>query len=1004
MRPFDCLSNDCPIFGPHLLEASAGTGKTFSIEHVFVRLLLEGIEIEEILAVTFTRAATRDLKKRILANIEEALSRIQSGERGWPYLDSYMASAKASRILRDASKAFDRCQVFTIHGFCYRMLQEFAFEADLGFSLRDPDRAALVPKRIRREAKKFLETGVGIDLICPEQMALLMKGSDSLDELVSRLLKGADEERGVPFKDLVSRYALLMEEENLDEGELLRTFQEIRSGFKMEVKGNFEDQIKALVLCKENPVNSLRVLVKEKGSLFAFLDPLNKKVKARVECPVALQRISRNVLPLIQQAIDLKGILSTLNKAWKKIEGPILVDEEWIDPDEILRRTRAAIEREAFSKSVRQKYQAVIIDEFQDTDPLQWEIFKLLFLNVKALYLVGDPKQSIYRFRKADIYTYFEAKKLLGPSALYCLDTNYRSTSNMIEALNALFDRSWLPLPKLGETIPSPPVKSRSENRSDFPDSLGSIHFVTASSFEEGWLPYAVSEIERLMPTFKTPSSFALLVKDRYQAEMALKLFQERSIPACARSHIPLGKTAAFQVFREFIEALVYSRDNSLKRKVAAGPFEEMSLKNCRTLLEEGDLISFCREILECVPKEGEFYADLSQVIEELLAWKEGVTFQGLLHFLDDFENLNPEEGGRRRIETDIEAVQILTLHVSKGLEFDVVFAFGLSARPPESQEAEEANAEKLRQLYVGMTRAKKRLYVPLPGGEKSRGSPSPMELFCQTIESKEGPLLPFLQKIKHVTCETLPGKVLLVPPDLNSKKETVSINDRSPPAFAPCLIHSFTTLAKVQKQHIEGDPSSTILSAHTIPRGADTGILIHQIFERLFSGPASIWKSFDAVGALVSKQLKGTPLVPWETPIKEMVCKTLMLPLNNEAPFSLVDLQAGELQAEMEFLFVRSPHFIKGYIDLVFRHDGKFYIVDWKTNWLGSDDSAYLSLEGVMTAHDYWLQASLYTEALRRHVKQFYIQPFEDLFGGVIYLFLRGGGVYHFKPEIFHG
>src|SRR5579872_2125042 len=172
MQRFDCLSANCPIFGPHLLEASAGTGKTFSIEHVVVRLLLESeeIEIEEILAVTFTRAATRDLKRRIRANIGEALARIQSGKTGWEYLDPYLGSEKAAKKLSEAKLAFDQCQIFTIHGFCHRMLQEFAFEAELGFTLRDPDREALVPKRLYREAKKFIESGIGPDLICPEQM------------------------------------------------------------------------------------------------------------------------------------------------------------------------------------------------------------------------------------------------------------------------------------------------------------------------------------------------------------------------------------------------------------------------------------------------------------------------------------------------------------------------------------------------------------------------------------------------------------------------------------------------------------------------------------------------------------------------------------------------------------------------------------------------------------------------------------------------------------------
>jgi exodeoxyribonuclease V beta subunit len=73
---------------------------------------------------------------------------------------------------------------------------------------------------------------------------------------------------------------------------------------------------------------------------------------------------------------------------------------------------------------------------------------------------------------------------------------------------------------------------------------------------------------------------------------------------------------------------------------------------------------------------------------------------------------------------------------------------------------------------------------------------------------------------------------------------------------------------------------------------------------------------------------------------------------------------------------------------------------VDWKTNWLGNDDAAYTCVKDAMSEHDYWLQARLYTEALRRHVKQFYNEPFEEIFGGAIYLFVRGGGMCHFNPE----
>ena len=118
MQRFDCLALNCPLFGPHLLEASAGTGKTFSIEHIFVRLILESVEVEQILAVTFTRAATRELKARIRENLEKALALIQGDEPIWEYLRPHLGSLDAIRSLTDALAGFDRCQIFTIHGFC----------------------------------------------------------------------------------------------------------------------------------------------------------------------------------------------------------------------------------------------------------------------------------------------------------------------------------------------------------------------------------------------------------------------------------------------------------------------------------------------------------------------------------------------------------------------------------------------------------------------------------------------------------------------------------------------------------------------------------------------------------------------------------------------------------------------------------------------------------------------------------------------------------------------
>src|SRR3990167_375227 len=246
MRPFNVLSLGCPIFGSHLLEASAGTGKTFAIEHAFVRILLEteDLEVEQILVVTFTRSATRDLKSRIRANLEEAKHRIALQNDEWEYLVPYLGVKKAEQRLADSLVAFDRCQIFTIHSFCHRMLQEFAFEANLCFTLPDPDQKQELPIRLLRRARHFLENEVDLDLICPEQMSYLLKHFDSLTELAEALLTGDRHISVATFSVLKARYFAIPLDE-VDESKLLEDFQKIALGYKVK-KGRLIEQVSAL--------------------------------------------------------------------------------------------------------------------------------------------------------------------------------------------------------------------------------------------------------------------------------------------------------------------------------------------------------------------------------------------------------------------------------------------------------------------------------------------------------------------------------------------------------------------------------------------------------------------------------------------------------------------------------------------------------------------------------------------------------------------------------------
>lgn len=1040
MQRFDCLSVDCPLWGPHLLEASAGTGKTFSIEHLFVRLILEScaeqpIELEQMLGVTFTKAATRELKARIRANLEKAFFLIQDATLScpWDYLRPFQGKEEAKKRLMDAISAFDRCQIFTIHGFCYRMLKEYAFEANVSFSLPDPDQEKGIPKRLKTGSRDFLEWGLQAEILCPEQVAHLLKRYTSVEDLAERLWK-REEKSGPLFTTLFALYQEALASwtgKSPEEEQLLADFAAVKGNYKSKGKQDFEAQIRAIAKSfqeRENPL-FFRTLLRHKATLFDFLHPRNKKVRctepSSLAYPFFFEWMQEHLAPLTEQAHQ--SLLQTLQGVWKPIADQIIAQEEMLTPDEILLQMQKAIQKPLFLEKVRQKYRVAIIDEFQDTDAVQWDIFQSLFVQapLDALYLVGDPKQSIYRFRKADVYTYLQARDHLGENHLYHLDTNYRSSQPLIQALNALFACDWIKLPKANRVLPYLPVKAGKGALASLEDEKGSVHFLLGHGerlFDEIFLPYAASEIERLLPLVGQEGAFAVLVKDRYQAQKALSFLQRRGISAIARSQTALGETLAFQAIQELFTAVESPHDFSALQIVLAGPLGGFSdafpAVEWKILLEEEGLVAFARKFFDFVV-DGQtmreriaridlsFYRDMLQIFETLFLWerKEGFCFQGLHRYLSMLKELDPEEGGRRRMEGDAAAVQIMTMHISKGLEFDIVFALALATNTPEAdEELEEIEAEKLRQLYVAMTRAKRRLYVPMALSEKEskEGTQSPMELFCKQF-CKEKPLLEALEQLAaahSVTYEEIQSSWPIAP--TQNRHIQPSLEPFSFPSLAvtPFYLSSFTSLSRPQIDPAAKENgarlSSSEIQIHTMPKGAETGICIHRIFERLFSSQTAVWQDRKAIAALVEEELFFSPLAPWKEPILQRVYDLLQLPLQGDGQFfCLSSLAPSQVQVEMEFVFAIPDQYVKGFVDLVFCVDGIYYFLDWKTNWLGEEDSCYSqeSLQKTMHEHDYYLQASLYAEALKRHLGK-------SRLGGAFYLFFRGNAPLYLPAE----
>lgn len=952
MKCFDILSPKTEILGKRFLEASAGTGKTFAIEHLVVRLIREGhLNLEEILVVTFTRAATRELKMRIRAQLEK-------------------------NGLGKALLSFDQAQIYTIHGFCQKMLQEFAFEAKVGFNLKE-----WKPQDEQAALQEFLQSKLEARRYSTAQVSSVMKKfRHDMEKLEGAILKEKKQTRKERF------FGEWHDEFNqkLSEVPIFSVrdeFARVRDYYK-----GMSEEFSSQVILIDNLLQKRGATEKEFDELLTqkphFLEKLdlsNRKLRApSFSLHPGLQDLCQKIGPILEAASCQNKTLKRLASDWQQEREKISREEERASPDEILAQMEKSLNVPQFVSQVRAKYQAVIVDEFQDTDPIQWKIFETLFLHhdLKAFYLVGDPKQSIYAFRNADIYTYMKASKGL---EIGYLDTNYRSTSGLIETLNRLFCKtSWIDLPALSQTIPVLPVKAAKEGE-------GSVHFFIAEGHLGRGKRWPSVELEEryffpfIAAHIIEPNQTVILVKDRYQGQRVQQFLQKWNIPSSISKGGSLADSLALDALEEIIEAVL---DPKYIKKALLGPLIGLTIDDLddEAIFSARDVFASLKEILF---EKGfaAFYASLLKskwrVLEKLVAQKDlnlyydlNAVVEKVIHerdpdrLLDEFENLRNLET-EDRVLGENGGVQIMTIHASKGLEFDTVFALGLASRTPEQDEPEEVlkelDAEKMRQLYVALTRAKTRAYVPVARDLDQKpiptGTASAIEIFLERTT-------PDLSEFPHTILNQTSFELKKF-----QKDETIDLCPPLPLGMAPKrqFLQSFSGLSHKTHERISPPPDA-------LPVGAETGVIVHRILEKALISSVNI-----------AEEVAGTLLKGWEAQLQEMLDKTLKLPL--------LDFPRDRMLQELEFVYPTEDGLIKGFIDLCFEKDGKYYLVDWKTNWLA--DYSQPSLEKAMQEGDYFLQATIYAQALKRYLKLYDPRPFEECFAGAYYIFVRGPAVY---------
>ncbi|WP_370576626.1 exodeoxyribonuclease V subunit beta [Mycoavidus sp. B2-EB] len=455
----------CPLAGVSLIEASAGTGKTWNICALYVRLLVEkALKVEQILVVTFTKAATAELHERIRARLAELVHVLASVEAvDDPFIVGLLALLEQHKITRAQAKlrlesalhGFDQAAIYTVHAFCQSALQEAPFAAGIPFEceLQTDDAATRFELaaefwRTRVEptaaahphfAAWLVEHGAGPATLAEEFARCAQKP-------LARLIFGANQHDPIDQAHSPPLAALF---------EAARSLWQLQQS---EIAHQLSEALPVLNAKTYKPA-TIAIALGAWGDYFAAGNPfITLGEKAELLTAAVLEKRTKKdcavprhaFFELADELINALCAADALNRAhWLSLLAGWLSwakgalherkrEQRLMSFNDLLSSLHSALnQHQELAGALRRRYAAALIDEFQDTDPLQFDILSRIFAPHGPLFLVGDPKQAIYSFRAADLHTYLMARKQA--YARYTLTVNQRSSASLIAAGNRIF-------------------------------------------------------------------------------------------------------------------------------------------------------------------------------------------------------------------------------------------------------------------------------------------------------------------------------------------------------------------------------------------------------------------------------------------------------------------------------------------------------------------------------------------------------------------------------------
>ena len=769
-------ANDYPI-GPgiRLIEASAGTGKTFSLAHLVLRLITEeNHKINEILVVSFTRATASEIKAIIGKRILSALKSLE----GWgttrqtPPEDEVLTEWINSKVkdedqrsnwtslLLEALESLDNADITTIHSFCNRTLKREAIESGSHLkTLLDIDDSDI----FNVVAHEYWTTHV-LDLD-PRHIKGLQKNGLSV-ECLSQNLEKIDNEASLDFRVKIPDLKELMplsdqfdlflrnywlkfcsnwsKEGNLLEDDLRGYAEYLRaqgiSDTKPFVPKPRKDRHKLLTKWIESFTATLTSnsiyqtpyyedIQNQKDLIGDYYHPnnlsklynrhgLEHKFNHRSQLLDSIAKIWDGPTELVWN----HGLAWSMNLLEKKRLGSGSISNRGLlkalDPAPNNEYLAEEDSKHSLFKKLRKRYKVALIDEFQDTDPVQWRLLKKVFgeSSTHLLLMVGDPKQAIYRFRGGDLNTYKKARTEV--ERIDALLTNFRTTPLLMEGLNNFMSkglqRSSLKVPSLIPCSKIAPLAIPPDqhplqlieirNSSSRPEEeIGAL--ATKKQLEEEIPKIVTNHIIRLLknhPETIGPADICILVNNHRQSETIRRHLSIAELPSRLINKGNVFMSESALILQYFLNCLSNPGDarylklvacsdliqwdtNKLVQAEENGSYDELAnkFKGWSQRLEEIGLLGCLSELLEGkivadISKRGRLLSDLnqcSQLVQEEI-YRQGLSPKGAARWLKRQRyNINQHIPENHQPNSDIEkdSINVMTIHRSKGLQFKVV-------------------------------------------------------------------------------------------------------------------------------------------------------------------------------------------------------------------------------------------------------------------------------------------------------------------------------------------